>query len=406
MNIVWVKAGGLLPVNTGGRSRSYHLLKCLAQKHSVSVFTFYAAQPDDPHPLLREPFSRVECLPLAIPAKGTLSDYVRYGLSLLSMQSYSLAKYHRRRVRHRVRRFLEEGCDVIVCDFLFSAPSIPWDVACPKVLFSHNVEAAIWERHFRVANSAIWRAVCWREWRLTEKAERKYARKADAVLTVSETDREAFARLVSTDKISVVPTGVDTQYFRPAAAEEKPNCLVFTGSMDWLANEDAMVHFVRTILPRIQQQVPDVSLCIVGRSPTKQIQELAIHNRNVHVTGTVDDIRPYMNMAQVYIVPLRVGSGTRLKIFEAMASAKAVVSTPIGAEGLPVTHGRNILLPSSDEAFADTVVDLIRDPIRRGNLGLAARNLVETRYSWAAAASILEEALLHSIQTPGRRKSP
>ena len=352
MNIVWAKAGGLLPVNSGGRSRSYHLLKCLAEKHSISVFTFYAAQHDDPHPTLKESFARVEYLPLDLPQKGGFSDYILYGQSLLSMQSYSLAKYRRSSIKERLRRFLEGRCDVLVCDFLFSAPVIPWDAPCPKVLLSHNVEATIFERQYRVAENQLWRAVCRREWQLIERAERRYARKADCVLTVSDTDRKVFAGFADPDKITMIPTGVDTEYFRPAPREEKSNCLVFTGSMDWLANEDAMVHFVKGVLPLVQQQIPDVSLWIVGRSPTKRIQDLASHNRNVHVTGTVADIRPYMNKGQVYVVPLRVGSGTRLKIFEAMATAMAVVSTSVGAEGLPVTHGKDIIVADSDEAFA------------------------------------------------------
>jgi|SRR5579862_657026 len=401
MNIVWVKAGGLLPVNSGGRSRSYHLLKYLAQRHSVSVFTFYPVQPNDPHPNLKELFSRFECLPLELPVKGTLPDYFLYGRSLLAMRPYSLVKFHRRSLEERVRSFCKQSCDVIVCDFLFSAPVIPWDIPCPKVLFSHNVEAAIWERHFRVANNPFWRAVCWREWWLIERAERMYARQADAVWTVSDTDWKAFATFTNTEKISVIPTGVDTEYFHPAQGEEQSNCLVFTGSMDWLANEDAMIHFVKAILPLIRQQIPDVSLWIVGRAPTRQIQDLPSHHRNVYVTGTVNDVRPYMKKAAVYIVPLRVGSGTRLKIFEAMAMAKAVVSTPTGAEGLPVTHGKDILLHASDESFSEAVIGLLRDGDHRKRLGSAARKLVESGYSWTAATTILEEALTRLVQKPG-----
>lgn len=403
MNIVWVKAGGLLPLNAGGRSRSYHLLKGLAQKHPVSVFTFYAAQRDDPHPVLKKSFARVECIPLDLPLKGSFRDHLTYACSVFSMQPYALVKYYRRSIAKQLRSFLKAPCDVIVCDFLFSAPVIPWEVPCTKVFFSHNVEAVIWQRHYHIASNPLWKAVSWREWRLTLRAERKYMRKADSVLTVSEADRKVFAESIDPDKISVIPTGVDTEYFRPSPEEERPNCLVFTGSMDWLANEDAMVYFVRDVLPLIQLQIPDVSLWIVGRSPTRQVRDLPSQNGHIHVTGTVEDVRPYIKRAAVYVVPIRVGSGTRLKIFEAMAMAKPIVSTSIGAEGLPVSNGKDILIADSSEHFANAVVALLDSAGHRKALGLAARNLVETKYGSATVSTIFEEALTRSVQRTARR---
>jgi glycosyltransferase involved in cell wall biosynthesis len=405
MNIVWVKAGGLLPVNTGGRSRSYHLLRWLAQRHSVSIFTFYAAQPDDPHPALREPFARVESLALDLPAKGSLSDYWIYGRSVLAMQSYALTKFYRRSVANRLRSFLRAPCDVIVCDFLFSAPVIPWDTPCPKVFFTHNVEAIIWKRHFHIAKNPLWKAVCWREWKLTARAERKYLREADSVLAVSEADRNTFAEWIDPRKISVIPTGVDTEYFHPSPGKECRDCLVFTGSMDWLANEDAMVYFVNEVLPLIRQRIPNVSLWIVGRSPTRPIQELSSQHKNVRVTGTVEDVRPYIAKAEVYVVPIRAGSGTRLKIFEAMAMAKPVVSTSIGAEGLPVSHGKDIVLADSREDFAEAVVALLGDANYREALGQAARGLVASKHSWSSVGSVFEESLRRSIHRPDLREA-
>jgi glycosyltransferase involved in cell wall biosynthesis len=153
-----------------------------------------------------------------------------------------------------------------------------------------------------------------------------------------------------------------------------------------------MLYFVRDILPRIRAAEPDVTLSIVGRTPTPAVQRLAAEN-GIEVTGRVDDVRPHVAAAEVYIVPLRIGGGTRLKIFEAMSMAKAVVSTTIGAEGLPVTPGRDIVLADGPRAFADAVVQLIRDREMRHRIGRAACDLVVQKYDWAAVSRDFEDAL-------------
>src|SRR5262249_19518677 len=179
----------------------------------------------------------------------------------------------------------------------------------------------------------------------------------------------------------VIPTGVDIEYFRPLG-DEIEDTLVFTGSMDWLPNEDGIFYFIQEILPRIRQQVANVKLQVVGRKPSPRLQALAAeHSHHVLLTGWVDDIRPFLGKGAVCIVPLRIGSGTRLKIFEAMAMAKAVVSTTIGAEGLPVQHGTELLLADSPDDFARSTVTLLKDASARRHLGRAARELVATKYS-------------------------
>ena len=141
-------------------------------------------------------------------------------------------------------------------------------LATPKVIFAHNVEATIWRRHYEVASNTIWKGISWLEWRKMEAAERRYLRLADRVLTVSETDRDAFGSFLGLEKLAVIPTGVDVEYFHATPGEEAANSLVFTGSMDWLPNEDAIFYFADAILPLIKQECPEVSLKVVGRSPS------------------------------------------------------------------------------------------------------------------------------------------
>jgi glycosyltransferase involved in cell wall biosynthesis len=197
----------------------------------------------------------------------------------------------------------------------------------------------------------------------------------------------------------VIPTGVDLDFFRPTAAADQPDSLVFTGAMDWMANEDAIFYFTQEVLPLIRKRIPKTSLLVVGRNPSSRLQELCRVTEGLEVTGRVEDIRPFVQRASVYIVPLRVGSGTRLKIFEAMAMGKAIVSTSIGAEGLPVRSGQNIMIADTPETFATAVVELLRNDGRRAELAGAARELVVERYGWGEAAKRFESVLEKLVET-------
>lgn len=400
MKILWVKAGGLVPPDVGGRIRSYNILKELARAHEVTVFTYYAEQPDDPHPQLKPLFYDIEYYPLKIPVTKGFSEAKLYARHSLSPLPHSVAKYSQPQVARNLRKLMERNqYDVLVCDFIVAGGVIPWNIQCPKVLFTHNVEALIWQRHYEVARNRLWKAICWREYRKMERLERSYLDRADLVLAVSEFDQNYFSKFISPAKIEVIPTGVDVDYFQPAQGAELPNRLVFSGSMDWMANEDGMFFFIGEILPRIRAEIPGIELEIVGRGPSPKLLAFAAKTPGVSVTGRVEDIRPYVHRGAVYIVPLRIGSGTRLKIFEAMAMGKAIVSTSIGAEGLPVAHEKDIILADDPQEFARRVSALLKDPSACSALGKAARLLVECNYSWSAVTRKFESALTRACRT-------
>jgi glycosyltransferase involved in cell wall biosynthesis len=191
---------------------------------------------------------------------------------------------------------------------------------------------------------------------------------------------------------------VDVEYFRAALEFPRdPARLVFTGSMDWLPNEDGVLYFCREVLPRIRQSVPGVRLSIVGRQPTPAVRRLGDEDPAIEVTGRVDDIRPHVGRARVAVVPLRIGGGTRLKIYEAMAMGTPVVSTTIGAEGLPLQPGRDIALADDPAAFAAAVVRLIQDEGAWAAMSNAALGLVTDRYDWSAVAGALEHAIQATV---------
>jgi sugar transferase (PEP-CTERM/EpsH1 system associated) len=403
VRILWIKAGGLLPLDSGGRIRSYNLVRELAKHHRVTFFGFHAQQDNAAHVDLESICERVVCFPLELPKARSAAEVWQYVGGIASSRPYNIRKYFRPHIAKELRALLEkEAYDVVVCDFAIAASVIPWDVSCPKVLFTHNVEATIWKRHYDVARNPLWKLLSWREWRAMERSENGYLKKADLVIAVSNADRDVFAQLIPAEKLAVIPTGVDVDFFQPMPVAEEENTLVFTGSMDWLPNEDGMFYFIEEIFPGISQQVPTVKLIVVGRKPSRRLQALAAANPQVFLTGWVEDVRPHLARGAVCIVPLRVGSGTRLKIFEAMSMGKAVVSTTIGAEGLPVKTGGDIFLADSPDDFATCVITLLRDKALRQRLGAAARNLVESKFSWSSVAAEFEAALRRCIHAPER----
>jgi len=400
LRILWLKSDLLLPLDKGGKLRTWHLMRHLAARHEITYLAF--ADPDEDPANVRgmsEVAARVETVPRTDPPKGSLRFYADAALHVLDPLPYAVGKYRSRAYRRRLDALLaEQRFDLIVCDFLFPAVNLPRTLPCPAVMFTHNVESEIWRRHAETKTSLPARLLYGAQYRRMHRYESAALARFDGVLAVSDADRRTFARIYPDavrEPIHVVPTGVDTEFFAPATPASPANSreIVFTGSMDWLPNEDAMIFFCEKVLPIIRAEEPDVQLSIVGRAPTPAVSKLAETCGGVRVTGRVDDVRPYIAEAGVYVVPLRIGGGTRLKIFEAMAMAKAVVSTGVGAEGLPVEDGRHLMLADEPNTFARAVVRLLRDVNRRRELEAAARALVIENYDWSAVAGELEHAL-------------
>jgi glycosyltransferase involved in cell wall biosynthesis len=398
MRILWVKMGGLWPSNTGGRVRSLQIISELSRRHRVTVVTTHGSG-DDPEGLrLRLPnCERVVSIPYVVPKRGDREFPFAVARSWLSPYPVDLWKWRVEQVREQVDALIAGGdVDVCVADFLFAAANVPSGGPVPVVLFEHNVEYMIWRRLSAIEPSPLRRALFEVEWRKLRAREAAACAAADLTIAVSEPDRQLLAEIAPHSNTAAIPTGVDTSYFSPIAGRELPSRLVFTGSMDWHPNEDAVLHFADAILPLIRQHVPDISLAVVGRRPTERLRE-AGKKHGIIVTGTVDDVRPYIAEASVYVVPLRAGGGTRLKIFEALAMGKAVVSTTVGAEGLALTPGREYVAADDPRSFADAVVSLLRDTRRRRAIGQAGRKLVEERYSWAQVAEEFESLCSQAV---------
>lgn len=396
MKILWLNCGLLLPLDKGGKLRTWHLMRQLARRHAITYLSFTDPQTrNEQRTGMAAVCRRLETVPRREPPKRSARFYLDAAKYLLHPLPYAVAKYESRPFRERLEELLRTSSfDVLVCDFLFPAVNVPARLPCRSVIFTHNVESEIWRRHAENRRGLAKRLFTG-QWRRMLAHEGAALGSYDLVLAVSEADARTLSALYGSQlkaPVQVVPTGVDTSYFAPDASAADPRHLVFTGSMDWLPNEDAMIYFCREILPRIREQEPGVTLSIVGRAPTPAVRRLA-QEPGIEVTGRVEDVRPHVARAGVYVVPLRIGGGTRLKIFEAMGMGKAVVSTAVGAEGLPVTDGRDIALADDSAAFARTVVQLIRNADWRRSMEASARRLVVEHYDWSAVAASLERAL-------------
>ncbi len=396
MHILWVKSELLHPLDKGGRIRTYEMLRRLRDHHRVT----YVALDDG----TTTPEQRARALEycdelVLVPWRRAPLRGWRRGLAILrnvvSSLPFALAPYRSAAMTRAIRERCtagEDRADVVVCDFLVPALNVPDGLPCPVVLFQHNVEAMIWERRTRVAANPILRLYMAEQWRRMRRVEREQCRRFDHVVAVSPEDAAVFRQAYGVERVSSVPTGVDTDFFRPSGAvSRKAASIVFTGSMDWMPNEDGMVWFVEEILPRIERAVPEATLTIVGRNPTARVKALAEGRPRVTVTGTVNDVRPYLEAASVVVVPLRVGGGTRIKIYEAMGMERAVVSTTIGAEGLDVRDGTHLILADEAATFAEAVTALLRSPERAEEIGQTAASHVRSHFGWGSVAEQFAE---------------
>lgn len=390
MRILWLKTELLHPVDKGGKIRTFHMLRELKRDHQV-VYLCLDDGSAAPDAVARaeEYCHELILVPFGSPTKFTPRFYGQLFLNLFSPLPYFIAKYRSPAMQAAITGRLARGdIDVLVCDFLMPSINLPPGIPCATVLFQHNVEAMIWKRHWKVQRNPSKKAFLRSQWLKTVAYERQTCRRFDAVAAVSADDRDMMRREYGPELVVDVPTGVDTAFFRPSGEyRPRPHSVVFTGSMDWLPNEDAISFFTQQIFPRIREVLPDATLTVVGRDPTPALLALGRREGSVTVTGRVDDVRPYMELAAVYVIPLRIGGGTRLKVYEAMAMEKPIVSTTVGAEGLPVRDGVELLLADDPERFAEAVIRVLTDPEFARGFSERGAATVRERFGWDRAAA-------------------
>jgi polysaccharide biosynthesis protein PslH len=393
LKILWAKANKILPVHSGGDIRSYNLARQLAQKHALTFCSYYDGPPDEIYEkALCEHFPGAVCVCTGQRSDTGLRRGVDYALRFPRRAPYAVSRFSCRALELRLKRwYAEEAFDVAVCDFLDAAVNFPNDLSVPTILFQHNVESEIWRRHAGTETSPVKKLIYALEFKKMLAYEKAAVQRFQHVIAVSEHDRKLMSAWVDPARVTVVPTGVDLRQYQPDFSDREPAPLVmFIGAMDWEPNIDAVDFFCKEVWPSVLAQVPQARFRIVGRNPDRRVQRLA--NNSIEVTGQVPAVIDHLRQAAVVVVSLRIGGGTRLKIYEAMAAGKAVVSTTVGAEGLDVHNGRDIVLADSAKDLAESVVRFLTDGGIRRKYERAAAELA-ARYDWPAVSGKFEEVL-------------
>ncbi len=368
--------------------RNYQLLRQLGRNHDVTLLTYGASDQADAKRVLEESCARVVIVagpPLRkIPAKRR-----RQLTSLLSLTSYRATWLHSRELQTALNEVSDEGFDVIqVESSMMSRFRIDRGHAI-VVLDEHNIEyEALW-RSFRTERSPLRKAFYLAEY-LKCRPEEIGAWSAADGCAVTSAREERIVRATIPDKpTKVVPNAVDTTFFRSSGLSPDPDEVVFTGLMSYRPNVDAVTYFVRSVFPHVRRVRPNVRLTVVGADPPPEVIRLS--SPYITITGAVEDVRPFFERASVAVVPIRMGSGTRLKIGEALAMSKPIVSTTLGAEGIDLQDGQHILLADDAVSFAAQVVRALEDPRLAASLASEGRAFAEEHLSWAESVARLEQ---------------
>ena len=378
------------PPDGGVQIRSFNILRLLSQCFDITALCFFRqATRSTPEAVMGgvaglSPYARVEAF--SIPQEHSKSrmlwDHMR---SILSRRVYTRFAYESVAFMSRLRTLLREECfDIVHMDSLDLSLYLPALPHIPVVCTHHNVESALLMRRAKTERSTLRKRYLQLQARFMESEEKRYCGMVSLNVVVSPEDARCLAAHVPEAAIQIVPNGVDTKVFLPGAGGHRG--VVFVGGASWFPNRDAMEYFAHEILPLLRHDQEDLQVTWVGRS-SDAIRDTYNQEHGIELTGYVDSIEPYVAEAACYIVPLRVGGGTRLKILDAWAMGKAVVSTSVGCEGLDARDGENILIRDTPQAFAAGVRQILTDTTLRRRLAAAARDTAERTYDWDVIGS-------------------
>lgn len=405
MNILLLSPWLPWPPFGGALIRTFEMLSYLSRRNQVTLLA-PLRHPEEAKniPMLNHLCARIVTTALSDELHAVLR---RLSLGLLRGRPLIQSMHHDPNLAREIHRLTsEEVYDIIHVEFSFMSPYLAFvspRSEAKKVLSMHNIESLRFARELKYARG-VRRLALLSDYKCFKSWEQKSLCQFDGILAVSPSEQAWIRQYAPAAALELVPNGVDTKYFSVADGSDENRALVFTALMNYPPNIDAVVWFCDEIFPIVQSKHPEISFEIVGDKPGPAVLALA-KRKGVHVTGRVPDIRPYLSDSLALVVPLRSGAGSRLKILEAMAMARPVVSTYQGAEGLDVTDGLNILLADSPEEFAEHIFALLADPLLGKRLGSAGRNLVETKYDWKTCLSRVENfyrALLrNALMAPG-----
>lgn len=376
-----------VPPNFGGALRIYHLLKGISKNNEVTFVTFGK---DSEKKLLTDHFkSQVKAFHVVNPPWTWSYRRIAQFYALWTSGSFFSLFSKSMEMQKKIDDILEtEDFDIVQMEFPIMG-NFELKTDAVKVLDEHNIEYDNMYRMWRYQQNSLRRIHYYLEYKKSYEEELATCRKMDSIFVVSERDKMILNKDVPDIPKFLMPNGVDTSYFKPMYEDIEPYSMVFTGMMGYFPNYDGMLYFLDEIFPLILEKIPQAKIYIVGNSPPKSLQDRSADN--VIVTGFVDDVRPYVWSSSIYVVPLRMGGGTRLKVLEALSMKKPVITTSIGCEGINVVDGDSVLIEDNPENFALRAVELLNDFAMRKILSSNGYDLIRSTYDWEIITETMDE---------------
>lgn len=378
------------PPDSGPKVKTWNVIKYLRCNHELSLVSFTRGDQSESVEKLRQVCSRVETVPIS---RTLVKEGLAFGRSLLTNQPWMMLRDDRREMRNLVANLAaREHFDLAHADQLNMAQYANLIPGIKRLLDAHN---ALWQLYQRLAQTMPVGPRRWmleRDWRLLKRYEGDICRRFEAVTVVSNEDKQALSEAAGINLPAVViPISVDMDEFPLIERNPDANHILSIGTMYWPPNIEGMLWFLREIHPLIREQLPQVEFDLIGARPPQEIVDYGQAGIGVHVHGFVDDPTVYLQQAGVMIVPLRAGSGMRVKILNALSQGLPIVTTGIGCEGIDVKHGEHLLIADTPAEFARAVVHLLNNPQEAKRLGLAGRELIKTRYDYRVACRPLDD---------------
>jgi len=382
MRILFITPRFPYPPLKGDQVRSYNQIRVLSQKHSITLLSFTENSGElDRVPVLEKFCNHIETVELR-----PFRSYLTVVLGLFSPLPLQTHYYCSSEMERRISTVTENGdFDVVHVQLIRMAPYLAYFDKTPKVIDFIDALSLNMERRYRY-DKGVFALGAYLEWRRLKRYEAEICRRFDQAIMVSPIDKRAVGAL---DKVNVNPNGVDTEAFSFVLEGREPSTIIFSGNMGYFPNVDAVCWFSQKVFPLIKAHIPHVKFYVVGANPHKDIQRLNAE-KNIIVTGFVDNIHEYLARATVAVCPMRSGAGIQNKVLEAMASGTPVVATEHVLGGIQATPGENIMIANEPKEFAERVVELLKKPSLRRKLAMNARQLIEKKYTWEISVQQLE----------------
>ncbi len=404
VKILWLSHIVPFPPKGGVLQRSYHLLRETARAHRVYLLSFIQSSPlksifgdvesglNAAREALSEFCAGVEFVP--IPSESRRLGKARLLLrSVFTKHPYTINWLKSQEMSSALARVMKEtGFDIVHFDTISLAPYLDQVLGPARVISHHNIESHMMARRASKEANPVNRLYLHQEAFKLRRYEKAICPCVDLNLTCSSLDTERLRAVASDVATTEIPNGVDLEYFRPAGRTERPNSLVFAGRLSAYPNRRAAVFIAERLWPLLKRELPEICIDIVGASPPDTVTRLSRHDSRFRVHGFVEDVRPYLERAQVYVCPISDGGGTKLKVLDALAMGRALVADPIACEGIDVVDGETVLFATSPEEYVRHVIGLLKDSVRRGQLGRAGRELITRQYSYSRIGKALSEA--------------